>query len=476
MPYINAESVLISKNYDRIFFTLYNKTTENKDIYVAALKYSTSTKVNYNVDKLVLYENEKNVFSVWKEDINNIGEKLESIPINNNITHYPGEIHLGKVTQITFGGENARGYFSFDDKKMTYQATGPKNYGTKCDQIYQLDLTKDQKTHFPKKISTGLGVCMGSYFFNDNQTTLYAGTFASVQMNASIPGDTCPYKICKSPLVNSDPVFKSLCRRYYMWDIYPEFDIFIVNKYGKLIQQLTNTSGYDAEAVLSPDGSKIAFTSMRTGDLELFTMNIDGTDLRQITYDLGYDGGSFFSPDGTKLVFRASRPKTTEEVKVYKTLLKYNMVEPVAMELFVVNVDGTNLRQITNLGGANWVPHYLNDNKRIIFSSNFNPTNGFSSFDLYVINDDGTGLEPVTKDTYNDNAYPMMNYEGDKIVFGSSRNAPIPLTKDDVQVNFFLADWIDPKVTTKSSNSLKITFSMISYIFTLFFMYTYLYM
>uniref|UniRef100_A0A0K0FLM1 EGF-like domain-containing protein n=1 Tax=Strongyloides venezuelensis TaxID=75913 RepID=A0A0K0FLM1_STRVS len=473
--YINAESVLVSKNYDRIFFTLYNKTTDNKDIYVGALKSSTSTKVNYKIDKFVLYENEKNVFSVWKKDINNIGKKLGNIPIYNNITHYPGEVHLGNITQLTFGGENAEGYFSFDDKKMTYQATGPKNYGTKCDQIYQLDLTKDQKTHFPKKISTGLGVCTCSYFLNDNQTTLYAGTFASVQMNASVPGDTCPYKMCESPLVNSDPVLKGLCGpQYYTWDIYPEFDIFIVNKYGKLIQQLTNTSGYDAEAVLSPDGSKIAFTSMRTGDLELFTMNVDGTDLRQITYDLGYDGGSFFSPDGTKLVFRASRPKTTEEVKLYKTLLRYNMVEPVAMELFVVNVDGTNLRQITHLGGSNWAPYYLNDNKRIIFSSDFNATEGFSSFDLYVINDDGTGLEHVTKDPYNFNAFPMMNYEGTKIVWGSSRNAPFPTTKDDAQINLFLADWIDQKITTKSSNSLQNSFSIISYTFTLFLMYTYL--
>uniref|UniRef100_A0A0K0E8G4 EGF-like domain-containing protein n=1 Tax=Strongyloides stercoralis TaxID=6248 RepID=A0A0K0E8G4_STRER len=471
-----AESVVVSKNYDVIFLTLFNSKTGDKDIYVGSLQQNKSSKIKSTIEKFELYEIEKNTFSVWNKINNNDEEMFDAITINNNITHYPGEKHLNNIKQLTFGGENAEGYFSFDDKKLTYQATGIKNYGTKCDQIYQLDLLKDQKTHFSKKISTGLGVCTCSFFFNDNQTTLYAGTFASVQINPSKAGETCPYKMCESPQVESDPVLKKLCGpQYYTWDIYPEFDIFIVNKYGKIIKQLTNWTGYDAEAVLSPDGSKIAFTSLRTGDLELFTMNVDGTDLRQITYDLGYDGGAFFSPDGKKLVFRASRPKTFEEVNLYKTLLKYNMVEPIAMELFVVNVDGTNLRQITHLGASNWAPYYLNDNKRIIFSSDFNATEGFASFDLYVINDDGTGLEHVTKDPYNFNAFPMMNYKGNQIIWGSSRNSPIPKTKDDAQINLFLADWVDPKIVPSTNNSFKKSFIIPNFLLLIFAMYCYIF-
>uniref|UniRef100_A0A0N4ZSD5 DPPIV_N domain-containing protein n=1 Tax=Parastrongyloides trichosuri TaxID=131310 RepID=A0A0N4ZSD5_PARTI len=451
----NVENVLVSDDYREIFVTIFNNTSKDSDIYVGSLQTSIS--------KNVIYKNDDETFLVLKE--------LSTGEIYNNITHYPGENHIKNVKQLTFGGENAEGYFSFDDKKMTYQATGLKNYGTKCDQIYQLDLTKDQKTHYAKKISTGLGVCTCSYFLNDNQTTLYAGTFGSVTLDASKPGDTCPDKVCQSPQATTDPVLKSLCSpQYYTWDIYPEFDIFIVNKYGKLVQQLTNTSGYDAEAVLSPDGSKIAFTSMRTGDLELFTMNVDGSDLRQITFDLGYDGGSFFSPDGKKLVFRASRPKSAADVELYKTLLKYNMVEPVAMELFVVNVDGTNLRQITHLGKSSWAPYYLNDNKRIIFSSDFNATEGFSSFDLYVINDDGTGLEHVTNDPYNFNAFPMMNYEGTKIVWGSSRNAPFPTSRDDATINLFLADWVD---LPKSNNSSIKNYTLISCILAILYFFRY---
>ncbi|KHJ83537.1 WD40-like protein, partial [Oesophagostomum dentatum] len=134
---------------------------------------------------------------------------------------------------------------------------------------------------------------------------------------------TCPQKKCQNLSAITDPVLKKLCNTSYTWDIVPDYDIFKVNKYGNIVQQLTDSPGYDAEAVLSPDGTMIAFTSIRSGDLELWTMNSDGTNLNQVTYELGYDGGAFFSPDGKRLVFRASRPKTSEEIAKYKVQIFY---------------------------------------------------------------------------------------------------------------------------------------------------------
>jgi Tol biopolymer transport system component len=81
----------------------------------------------------------------------------------------------------------------------------------------------------------------------------------------------------------------------YLWAIYPEFEIYLSDLNGKIIKKMTNSPGYDAEAVVSPDGKKIAFTSIRSGDLEIWTMDIDGSNLRQITSGLGYDGGCFLS-------------------------------------------------------------------------------------------------------------------------------------------------------------------------------------
>ena len=198
---------------------------------------------------------------------------------------------------------------------------------------------------------------------------------------------------------------------------------------------MTNISGYDAEATLSPDGSKIVFTSIRSGDLELWTMNVDGTNLKQITNGLGYDGGAFFSPDGLKLVFRASRPQSEEEQKEYKDLLAQGLVMPTSMEIYTCNVDGTDLKQVTHLGKANWAPYFLPDGNKLIFSSNHDAERGYN-FNLFTVNLDGSGLEKITNES-NFNAFPMFSRDGKKLIFSSNRN-----NHGTHDTNLFIADWV----------------------------------
>lgn len=198
----------------------------------------------------------------------------------------------------------------------------------------------------------------------------------------------------------------------YLWAIYPDFDIYIADLQGNITKKLTNSPGYDAEAVVSPDGKKIAFTSIRSGDLELYTMDIDGSNVKQITSGLGYDGGSFFSHDSKKLVFRSSRPKTDEEIKEYKELLADNVVAPTNMEIYTCNVDGSNLKQVTNLGKANWAPYFHPSDKKIIFSSNHHSTRGYD-FQLYMIDLNGENLRQITFES-EFNAFPMFSPDGKK--------------------------------------------------------------
>ncbi|CAI4232845.1 unnamed protein product [Auanema sp. JU1783] len=412
-----------------------------------------------------------NRVSTQKEPIR--WQDLETEPYDN-VIHFEGETHFKNVKQLTFGGENAEGYFSFDDSKLTLQATG---YGTDCDQIYELDLNIDPRAQTLRRISTGLGGTTCSYFFkeSDNNHRLYAGNFWNITPE-KYPDitKTCPPKKCANPDTIADQTLKKLCNTSYTWDIVPDYDIFKVDRFGNLVQRLTNHDGYDAEGVVSPDGTKIAFTSFRDDDLDLYIMNSDGSNVTRLTYTLGYDGGSFFSPDGKRLIFRASRPKTKEEVEKYKLLLSYDLVEPIAMELFVIDIDGKNMRQITNLTQANWAPYYLNDNKRVIFSSNYDDAaNGFGAFALYVINDDGTNLQRVTfGDKWQFNSFAMMNYGGNKLVWGSSRNG-----SSQYELNLFIADWVDPSNTsshttasppessTKLSNDLKPWASLVALIY-----------
>ena len=330
---------------------------------------------------------------------------------------YPEEKHFKNLRQLTFGADNAEAYWSFDSKMVSFQSNN-KKWGLNCDQVFYMsvdgtDLSDGKK---PAMISTGQGRTTCSFFLPGNKTILYASTH--------LGGKDCP------PEPERKPGGK------YLWPVYDTYDIFVSDLKGKVIKQLTNTPGYDAEATISPKKDKIVFTSTRNGDLDLYVMDIDGKNVKQITNEMGYDGGAFFSPDGKKIVFRASRFKTDEQKKEYVDYLKQGLVAPTAMEIFTCNVDGTELKQITSLGKANWAPFYLPSGKKIIFSSNHKGTRGFE-FNLYSINEDGSGLEQITYDKVFD-SFPMFSPDGKRIIFSSNRN-----NGGTHDTNLFVADWVE---------------------------------
>jgi TolB protein len=329
---------------------------------------------------------------------------------------YPQEKHITNLRQLTFGGDNAEAYFSNDGKSVVFQANN-KAWGDSCDQIYMMDLSlPDARKYEPRLLSTGLGRTTCSYFMPGDTTFVYASTH--------LAGNACP------PVPERRPDGK------YVWAIYPSFDIFLADLNANILKPLTNTPGYDAEATVSPKGDKIVFTSTRSGDLELYTMDIDGNNVKQITSGLGYDGGAFFSPDGKQIVFRASRPKTEEDIAEYKQLLAEGLVKPTNMEIYTCNVDGSDLKQVTSLGQANWAPFFHPSGKKIIFASNHKSTRGMP-FNLFMINTDGTGLEQITYDGFFD-AFPMFSPDGTQLIFSSNRNNGG--TRD---TNLFIADWVE---------------------------------
>lgn len=316
---------------------------------------------------------------------------------------------------LTHGGDNAEAYFSFDGKHASFQSNN-KQWNLQCDQIFNMDLQKaaEDTSYKPVMISTGKGRTTCSYFLKDNKHILYASTH--------IGGDACP----ETPKIQGK----------YLWAVFDNFDIYVADLKGTITKTLTSTPGYDAEATVSPRGNKIVFTSDRSGDLELWTMDINGKNQKQITNGFGYDGGAFFSPDGKKIVFRASRPTTPGDIKEYKELLAQGLVAPTNMEIYTCNVDGSDLKQVTKLGKANWAPFYHPSGKKIIFSSNHHSTRGYD-FQLFMINTDGTGLEQITYQSIF-NAFPMFSPDGKKILFSSNRDNHG--TRD---TNLFIADWVD---------------------------------
>lgn len=347
--------------------------------------------------------------------------------LSASILLYSQEVNLKNIQKLTFGGDNAEAYFSPDSKKLTMQVTNP-TIGAHCDQIYLLNLNKKNiRTKDLKLVSTGEGRTTCSFFMPDGKHILYASTHEA--------NKECPAK----PKPRTDGK--------YLWPVYAEFDIYVADLNGKITKKLTDSPGYDAEAVVSPDGKHIVFTSTRSGDLELWRMDIDGNNLLQLTSGLGYDGGAFFSHDSKKLVFRSSRPTTPEDIKDYKDLLAENLVAPTNMEIYTMNIDGTDLKQITQLGKANWSPYFHPSDKKIVFSSNHHSTRGYD-FQIYSIDLDGKNLNQITYES-EFNAFPMFSPDGKKLIFSSNRQAEKPH-----ETNVFMADWVesDPAELVSESN------------------------
>ena len=341
------------------------------------------------------------------EETTEVTEAVDSLRIE-------GEVHLKNVRQLTFGGDNAEAYFSFDGTMLSFQAKNEK-WGAPCDQIYYMPI-EGFKGDVAPLVSTGKGRTTCAYFMPGDKTIIYASTHKG--------DENCP----PEPAPRAD--------HKYVWPIYPDFDIYVSDLEGNVVAQLTDEPGYDAEATLSPQGDKIVFTSTRTGDLELFTMDIDGSNVKQITDELGYDGGAFFTPDGKKLIFRSSRPTTAEDIKIYQDLLAEHLVQPTSMELYICNIDGSDLKKITDLGKANWAPFMHPSGEKVLFSSNHASERGFP-FNIYMINLDGTGLEQVTfGETFN--SFLIFSPDGKKVAFSSNRN-----NGGGRDTNVFIADWVE---------------------------------
>ncbi|HYV48460.1 MAG TPA: M20/M25/M40 family metallo-hydrolase [Myxococcaceae bacterium] len=319
---------------------------------------------------------------------------------------FPDEDHLSGLRQLTFSGENAEAYWSFDGKKLSLQS---HQGGVPCDRIYSLSVAEDPPRLVP--ISNGQGVTTCSHFLLGDKEVVYSST--------QLGGAACPPRLDHS--------------MGYVWPLHPTYDVFRANADGTNVRRLTDAPGYDAETTVCPKDGSLIFTSVRDGDLDLYRMDADGKNVRRITSTPGYDGGAFFSRDCSKIVWRASRPKPGPELDEYRALLAKNLVKPGKLELWVANADGTEPRQVTDLGGASFAPYFFPDGERIIFSSNWADPKG-REFDLWAVNVNGTGLERITTAPGFD-GFPMFSPDGQWLAFSSNR-ATAPGEHD---TNVFLA-------------------------------------
>jgi TolB protein len=322
---------------------------------------------------------------------------------------HPEEKHFRNLRQVTFDGQNAEGYWGPDGRQIVYQRTNEAE-AVKCDQEFVFDLA----TAKSRMVSSGKGRTTCGYLYEGGQRVLYASTH--------LADPACP-----------PPVDHS---KGYAWQILTGYDIVSHALDGSEFRRLTDTPGYDAEATLSPDGRTLVFTSVRDGDLEIYTMATDGSNPKRLTHEPGYDGGPFFSHDGKRIVYRRDVHPDEASLARYRELLAQHLYRPSILEVWVMDADGGNKRQVTRLGAASFAPYFHPDDRRIVFSSNHPEPRG-RNFDLWMIRDDGTGLERVTTEPTFD-GFPMFSPDGRKLVFASNRGGKVR-----GETNLFVVDWLE---------------------------------
>jgi Tol biopolymer transport system component len=216
---------------------------------------------------------------------------------------------------------------------------------------------------------------------------------------------------------------KTKKRRRYSWDFDDTFDIFEANLDGTSRKQLTKAVGYDAEGSYSPDGKHIVFCSNRSGkaNLELYVMDADGGNVRQLTRAPGCYNGGPFFSPDGKRVIFRSDRKKKDH-----------------LQLHVINADGTGERALTDdLNWVQWGPYWFKDSKHIVYAAADHSVIGRPNYDLYWMNVD-TGRKVRLTHAPGADVLPVFSPDGLKIMWTSTRDGRRP-------AQLYIADFVPPK-------------------------------
>lgn len=306
-----------------------------------------------------------------------------TIEVNANEDNY-----LSNIRQLTFPEmgfiKAGEAYFSPDEQSIIFQAVpdGRSHY-----QMYVMNLEEG----IPKMVSTGKGACTCGYFNPNGEKIIFASSH-------------------ESPIPLEDPTKPN---EKYKWDLTPYMNIYEAYLDGSSLKQLTFGAAYHAECAYSPDGSEIVYASNEDGSMNIYVMASDGSNVRQITHTSHcYNGGSFFSPDGQRIIFRADRDK------------------PHYLQLYMIDADGTNEKQLTSNDSVNWSPYWHPDGKHVAFTKSLN---NHRSYEIFQLDTETFNEEQIT---YNEsfNGLPVFNHDGSKIMWTSKRSL-------DGSCQIFIADF-----------------------------------
>ena len=322
---------------------------------------------------------------------------------------------VADVRQLTFEGSRAGEGYFSRDGKQMVFQS-EREAGNPFYQIYLMD----RESGDVERVSPGHGKTTCAWIHPDGDRVLFASTQFDPESKAKQQAEL--------------DFRASGQQRRYAWDYDPEFELVEWNRKSGTYKKLTEALGYDAEASYSPDGKLIAFSSNRQAyskplsereqtlfgndpavALDLYVMNSDGTNVRRVTDVFGYDGGPFFSPDGKRLCWR----RFSED--------------GATAEIYSANIDGSDAKQLTRLGAMSWAPYFHPSGDYMIFATNLQ---GFANFELYIVDAAGT-KEPVrVTSTDGFDGLPVFTPDGSELAWTSNRTA-------EKKSQIFIGTWND---------------------------------
>ena len=324
---------------------------------------------------------------------------------------------LSNVRQLTFEGRRA-GEGYFSADGSKLVFQSERMADNPFYQIYLLDL----ETGDTERVSTGTGKTTCAWVAPSGDAVLFASTHHDPESQA---------------LQQAELDFRASGKeRRYSWDYDPSYELYLTQLSTGEMTRLTVAGGYDAEASISPDGKTVLFASNRAayadnGEpvnaerlerdpsyfIDLYAMDIDGSNVRRLTQTPGYDGGPFFSPDGSRICWR----RFSED--------------GATAEILSANADGSDVQPLTATGAMSWAPYFHPSGKYLIYTTN---VHGFGNFELYLVPSSssaaagGTPIRVTTTDGFD--GLPVFSPDGRKLSWTSNRTA-----SGNSQI--FLADW-----------------------------------
>ena len=320
---------------------------------------------------------------------------------------------ISNTRQLTFEGKRA-GEGYFSADGTQMIFQSERDETNPFYQMYALDL----ETGDVNRLSPGIGKTTCGWIHPDGKRALYASTQFDAEARAKMEAELAFRASGK--------------KKRYQWDYDPNYDIIETDMKNGGYKRLTDVRGYDAEGAYSPNGKKIVFASNRRayeGELspedakllerdpsyfmDIYVMDADGSNARQLTTANGYDGGPFWNADGSKITWR----RFSED--------------GARAEVFTMNADGTGERQLTDLGVMSWAPYFHPSGEYLVFSTN---VHGFGNFELYMVDAEGKRAPVRISDREGFDGLPTFTPDG-KTISWTSNATP------KKQSQIFLAKW-----------------------------------